>query len=212
VPRLSRPDRKTTGRGRTRWAGAWAAEELEPWLRWPQLRAWADPACRRLREVRRASTSQRELGAESVASSAALRHGLNTATDAGARRSTVAQSSSRTATLRPGRPLLSREQPNSVCSGSATSPRPAVALCSPRLIASRVDARWCLRAFGRASGHRASPPSLLLSAAWRNEPKVRRKPTSPETHGFDTSVSPKPRRRSDSLRSATAGSIRKLSV
>jgi len=37
-----------------------------------------------------------------------------------------------------------------------------VELCSPRLIASRVDARWCLRAFGRGSGRRATTPLSRL--------------------------------------------------
>ena len=38
-----------------------------------------------------------------------------------------------------------------------------VELCSPRLIASRDEARRCpLRAFGRGSGRRASSTSLLL--------------------------------------------------
>src|SRR6185312_3466152 len=37
----------------------------------------------------------------------------------------------------------------------------------PRLIASRDDARWRLRAFGRGSGRRASPATLLLRAAPR---------------------------------------------
>jgi hypothetical protein len=59
--------------------------------------------------------------------------------------------------------------PDQVLSGSAYKVLALqVELCSPRLIASHAEARRRpLRAFGRGSGRRASPTTLLLSSASR---------------------------------------------